>query len=344
MDDGGRKESRRTGHASAIGSARKSRQGFQDLVREVELGELKAGKLRLYAPTRFVRDWVSRHYGDRVLAYWQSVNTRLSSVEVNLVPPPAPRRPTTSSPCRRARAARQLPATDAAARSVDRPRREECFTAPSALHLRQLRGRQANEFAYAAARNIAGKIGRCPSATRSTFSARGLGKTHLMHAIWHVIANAIPSNACSTHGRGFVNRFIQALRTKNTNQFQGVVPQCRRPDGRRRAIHLRQEATQDEFFFTFNSLVEQNKQIVLSSEKPPSELQTSRSACGPGWVRSGRRHPFLDLRTAALHPADQGGGCAAFPCAGGARVPGPQDQLQHRDSKARSTGWSPTAS
>src|SRR4029077_16948353 len=65
---------------------------FKTWFGEVELGELKAGKLRLYAPTRFVRDWVSRHYGDRVLAYWQAVNTTVASVEVNLVPPPAPRR------------------------------------------------------------------------------------------------------------------------------------------------------------------------------------------------------------------------------------------------------------
>src|SRR5580698_8837539 len=65
---------------------------FKTWFGEVEPGESKDGKLRLYAPTRFVRDWVSRHYGDRVLAYWQSVNTEVTSVEVNLVPPPAPRR------------------------------------------------------------------------------------------------------------------------------------------------------------------------------------------------------------------------------------------------------------
>ena len=66
---------------------------FKTWFGEVELGELKDGKLRLYAPTRFVRDWVGRHYGDRVVAYWQSVMPEVKSVEVNLVPPPAPRRP-----------------------------------------------------------------------------------------------------------------------------------------------------------------------------------------------------------------------------------------------------------
>src|SRR3954452_21620259 len=47
---------------------------FKTWFGEVEPGDLKAGKVRLYAPPRFVRDWVSRHYGDRVLAYWQSVD------------------------------------------------------------------------------------------------------------------------------------------------------------------------------------------------------------------------------------------------------------------------------
>jgi chromosomal replication initiator protein len=68
---------------------------FKTWFGEVELGEMKDvkdGKLRLYAPTRFVRDWVARHYGDRVLAYWQAVNTEVKQVEVNLTPPPAPRR------------------------------------------------------------------------------------------------------------------------------------------------------------------------------------------------------------------------------------------------------------
>src|SRR5437899_2428711 len=65
---------------------------FKTWFGEVELGEFKDGRLRLYAPTRFVRDWVARHYGDRVLAYWQAVKAEVGNVEVNLTPPPQPRR------------------------------------------------------------------------------------------------------------------------------------------------------------------------------------------------------------------------------------------------------------
>src|SRR5215813_13360414 len=93
MDDGGRKELE-TQWTRVCDRLRKEigDKAFKTWFGEVELGEMRTGKLRLYAPTRFVRDWVSRHYGDRVLAFWQAVNTEVSSVEVNLVPPPAPRR------------------------------------------------------------------------------------------------------------------------------------------------------------------------------------------------------------------------------------------------------------
>jgi chromosomal replication initiation ATPase DnaA len=53
---------------------------------EVKLGSLEEGKLRLYAPSRFVRDWVGRHYGDRVLAYFQAINPAISNIEVSFPP------------------------------------------------------------------------------------------------------------------------------------------------------------------------------------------------------------------------------------------------------------------
>src|SRR3981189_4016428 len=56
---------------------------FKTWFGEVELGELKAGKLRLYAPTRFVRDWVARPYGGRGRAYWQAGQAAGGTVEGN---------------------------------------------------------------------------------------------------------------------------------------------------------------------------------------------------------------------------------------------------------------------
>ena len=146
---------------------------FKTWFGEVELGELKTGKLRLYAPTRFVRDWVGRHYGDRVLAYWQSVNAEVKNVEVNLVPPPAPRRPNEIIAMPPVPSSQKPPAADAAHGSVDRPRRRR--------DLRRLPRRATpSPTSWSASPTSSpmrqratspSRTCRCPSATRSTSSA-----------------------------------------------------------------------------------------------------------------------------------------------------------------------------
>ena len=265
---------------------------FKTWFGEVELGELKAGKLRLYAPTRFVRDWVSRHYGDRVLAYWQSVMPEVTSVEVNLVPPPAPRR---------ANEIIAMPPVPAPQSSFQQPMPrlgpsigrgiDEAFQGPEARYtFANFVVGKPNEFAYAAARNIAEQDRPQPERNPLyIFGGVGLGKTHLMHAIWHAIRERDPkTRVLYLTAESFVNRFIQALRTKNTGQFKELFRNVDVLMVDDVQFICGKEASQDEFFFTFNSLVEQNKQIVLSSEKPPSELQDieerMRSRLGSGLV------------------------------------------------------------
>ena len=196
---------------------------FKTWFGEVELGELKAGKLRLYAPTRFVRDWVARHYGDRVLAYWQAVHADVSNVEVNLVPPPAPRRANDII------AVPPLPATQN--HQPPMPRMgpsigrggDDLFQGPEARYtFANFVVGKPNEFAYAAARNIAEQDRPLPERNPLyIFGGVGLGKTHLMHAIWHAIRERDPkTRVLYLTAESFVNRFIQALRTKNTGQFK----------------------------------------------------------------------------------------------------------------------------
>ena len=122
-----------------------------------------------------------------------------------------------------------------------------------------------------------------------------------MHAIWHAIRERDPkTRVLYLTAESFMNRFIQALRTKNTGQFKELFRNVDVLMVDDVQFICGKEASQDEFFHTFNSLVEQNRQIVLSAEKPPSELQDieermrSRLGCGPGG-----RHPSLDLRAAA---------------------------------------------
>ncbi len=265
---------------------------FKTWFGEVELGELKAGKLRLYAPTRFVRDWVGRHYGDRVLAYWQSVNAEVKNVEVNLVPPPAPRRPNeiiAMPPVPSSQNSHQPPMPRMGP-SIGRGADEISQTPEARYTFNNFVVGKPNEFAYAAARNISEQDMPLPERNPLyIFGGVGLGKTHLMHAIWHVIRERDPkTRVLYLTAESFVNRFIQALRTKNTGQFKELFRNVDVLMVDDVQFICGKEASQDEFFFTFNSLVEQNKQIILSSEKPPSELQDieerMRSRLGSGLV------------------------------------------------------------
>jgi chromosomal replication initiator protein len=117
----------------------------------------------------------------------------------------------------------------------------------------------------------------------------GLGKTHLMHAIAHAIRDRDPSRrVIYLSAEKFMYKFIRALRYQNTvafkEQFRSVdvlmIDDVQFIAGK--------DATQEEFFHTFNALVDQNRQIVISADKSPSDLdgleERMRSRLGWGLV------------------------------------------------------------
>jgi chromosomal replication initiator protein len=265
---------------------------FKTWFGEVEQGEMKDGKLRLYAPTRFVRDWVARHYGDRVLAYWQAVNAEVKQVEVNLTPPPAPRR---------ANEVIAIPPVPSSQNSYQPPMprmgpsigrgTDDLFQAPEARYtFANFVVGKPNEFAYAAARNIAEQDKPLPERNPLyIFGGVGLGKTHLMHAIaWHVRTQAPARKVIYLSAEKFMYQFIRALRFRSTmdfkDQFRSVdllmIDDVQFISGK--------DSTQEEFFHTFNALVDQNRQIVISADKSPSDLagleERMRSRLGWGLV------------------------------------------------------------
>ncbi len=131
----------------------------------------------------------------------------------------------------------------------------------------------SNRFAFASAESVA----KTPGQNNPFFiySAPGLGKTHLLHAIAHGIFKNNPSaRIIYTASENFVNEYIDAVRGKaeGAEQFRNKYRKldCLLLDDIQFLVD--KDRSEEEFFYTFNSLFESKKQIVVTSDRPPREL------------------------------------------------------------------------
>lgn len=131
-----------------------------------------------------------------------------------------------------------------------------------------------NELAYAAARAVAeSKSAVVESNPLFLYGGVGLGKTHLMHAIaWHIKANNPSRKVIYMSAEKFMYQFVKALRNKEIlsfkEQFRSVdvlmIDDIQFICGK--------NSTQEEFFHTFNTLIDNNRQMVISCDRSPSDL------------------------------------------------------------------------
>ena len=130
-----------------------------------------------------------------------------------------------------------------------------------------------NQFAHAAALAVA----QTPAKTYNplfVYGGVGLGKTHLMHAIGqHVAATKKGSKVMYLSSEKFTNEFIDAIQNSKLVKFRNKYRQADVLLIDDIQFLAGKERSQEEFFHTFNTLFDGHKQIILSSDRPPSEIQ-----------------------------------------------------------------------
>ncbi|MEQ8830868.1 MAG: chromosomal replication initiator protein DnaA [Alphaproteobacteria bacterium] len=226
---------------------------------------LDGDTVHLSVPTRFMRNWIESQYGERLTALWASERQSIRTVSVRQ----AKQRPATQDIPDEAAALPDTEITEApedvAAANLSAPI-DPRFTFETFIV------GKPNELAFAAARRVA-EAPNVPFNPLFLFGGVGLGKTHLMHAIAGHIRTAAPQKkVLYLSAEKFMYQFIRALRYKDTMAFKEMF----------RSVDVLmiddvqfiagKESTQEEFFHTFNALVDQNRQVVISADKSPAEL------------------------------------------------------------------------
>ena len=278
---------------------------FRSWLQPLALLAVREGCVRMAVPTRFMRDWVQTNYAERIKELWAEEDTVMAGIEI-VVQPPARPQPKPGDPkpgdAKVGADARGLDLRQQVAHAIvderapraaqakdgkDEERRDSSPLDPRFTFDNFVVGKP-NELAYAAARRVA-EAKDVPFNPLFLYGGVGLGKTHLMHAIaWQIKKKHPDRRLIYITAENFLYQFVNALRTKDTmafkEQFRSVdvllIDDLQFIAGR--------EATQEEFFYTFNALVDQNRQVVVSADKSPHDLEgmeeRMRSRLGYGLV------------------------------------------------------------
>ncbi len=248
-------------------------------------------------PTRFLRTWINAHYIDRVIALARKELPKIKRMDIRVRPrgapvaqkcdPQDPQSPVKSPHVRNTVAVRggsgngfvSAGTGDGQGSPLDHNMTFGGFVpGPS------------NELAFAAAKRISDTKAETPIPFNPLYihSKAGMGKTHLLHAIsWHIKKNEPQRKVLYLTAERFMYHFVLALNSKEMLGFKDHF----------RAIDvlliddlqfLQGKFIQQEFYHTFNSLVDNNRQVVVAADLPPTELDSldarMRSRLGGGLV------------------------------------------------------------
>ena len=251
---------------------------FATWIDPLKLAEVDDGTAVIACPTRFLSDWVSRHYSDDILTVLDRLGGPVHRLSFE----------TRSQAASPAAAAPKRPVARQDATRGDARAEGEELTAPldQRFTFENFVVGKPNELAHAAARRVA-EGGPVTFNPLFLYGGVGLGKTHLMHAIAREIQARQPdARVLYLSAEQFMYRFVQALRDRTVMDFKELFRTVSVLMVDDVQFIAGKDSTQEEFFHTFNTLVDQGKQIVISADRAPGEIKDmeerikSRLQCG----------------------------------------------------------------
>jgi len=244
---------------------------FRSWIKPVQFVGTEDGRIILGVPTRFMREWIVSHYGETIRAFWHEEPAAEGYAIDYIIP--------TGMVSQLAE--QKLEILEAAPASANwQPETPDAALQMGAtLDPRYTFDNyvvgKPNELAHAAARRVAETPTVVPGCNPLfLYGGVGLGKTHLMHAIaWHIRKTNPQRRVLYLSAEKFMYQFIKALRCKEAFAFKEhfrsvdvlMIDDVQFISGK--------DSTQEEFFHTFNALVDHNKQLIISCDRSPSDLE-----------------------------------------------------------------------
>jgi len=252
---------------------------FTNWIEPIEFYDIRDGVAIFNVPTSFLGNYVQQNFGDLILHKLAHSGAQVRRVQFSVA---------AATPARANAQSGAKPAPSLGTAQAARPAGELLPGAPldARFTFDTFVVGKPNELAHAAARRVA-EGGPVTFNPLFLYGGVGLGKTHLMHAIAHELSVRRPDlNVVYLSAEQFMYRFVQALRDRRMMDFKQIF----------RAVDVLmvddvqfiagKDSTQEEFFHTFNALVDQNKQIIISADRAPGEIKDledrikSRLQCG----------------------------------------------------------------
>ena len=229
---------------------------FSNWIEPLEFAQLSGGVATFDVPTNFIGNYVSQNFGDQIIYHMNNAGEDVQRLNFRV---PSQKRATS---------VKAKPAAKPAAS-------KECAGSPleARFTFDTFVVGKPNELAHAAARRVA-EGGPVTFNPLFLYGGVGLGKTHLMHAIAAELTQRSPElNVLYLSAEQFMYRFITALRERKMMDFKQIF----------RSVDVLmvddvqfiagKDSTQEEFFHTFNALVDGQKQIIISADRAPGEIK-----------------------------------------------------------------------
>lgn len=243
---------------------------YQNWIHPLDFVGADHGVVQIAAPTSFIGTWVQRNYGDAIRQLLTKESVPVTRLEFTVAAPQQDAATANlgsiAAPVRDSARAEAVPAV--AQPDVELPQSplDGRFTFENFVV------GKPNELAHAAARRVAegGDVSFNPL---FLYGGVGLGKTHLMHAIaWEVRQSNPEARVLYLSAEQFMYRFVSALRFKEMHGFKEMFRSVDMLMVDDVQFIAGKDSTQDEFFHTFNALIDQHKQIVISADRAPGEI------------------------------------------------------------------------